>query len=255
MTKNKEKRKINYFKFVWVTGIFSILILILVIVIEYKVYYEKAINYLYFYDCNNLLCYTNKKDDADNNTVYSKYEYDGTKPNVDILENNLVVINNNILYNYVMGNVITRDYDSYKVINNYLIVSSNNLYGVIGNDGKILIPLSYSYINSIDGKYYIVSSDNISYSLLDINNNSLFESYEYLYEYNGIVVLVKDMKLSIKDIDGNNLIDKELEVYDKDRLISVAVDNNILYIRIYKGDKYYKYSYDIDNKKLETMSN
>ena len=37
------------------------------------------------------------------------------------------------------------------------------------------------------------------------------------------------------------------------KLISVANDNNILYIKIYKDDKYYMYSYNIETKVIEQV--
>lgn len=254
MKKKEDNKKINYFKFVWIAGIFAILILVLVIVIEYKVYYEQAINYIYFYDCNNSVCYTNKKNNIQKTTIYSKYEYEGTIPRVEILSNNLTIINDNTLYNYITGSLITKDYDEYIEISNYLIVSKNNLYGVIDSTGKIVLPISHKSITSNDGIYFTTSIDKINYNLIDINNNTILDNYDYIYEYNNVVVTVKDMKVSIKDIDGNDLIGRELEVYDKDRLINVTNNNNILYIRIYKNDKYYKYSYDINDKNLEPMS-
>lgn len=36
----KEKKKINYLKIIWVTGIYIMLILILYLVVTYKVKYE-----------------------------------------------------------------------------------------------------------------------------------------------------------------------------------------------------------------------
>jgi len=38
--KKKEKKKINWFRVLWVTGIYLILLIILYLVIEYKVKYE-----------------------------------------------------------------------------------------------------------------------------------------------------------------------------------------------------------------------
>ena len=59
----KEKKKINYFKIVWVTGLIAVLIYILLIVIKYKVYYEYTVGKMYFYNCNDSLCYTNNRNE------------------------------------------------------------------------------------------------------------------------------------------------------------------------------------------------
>jgi hypothetical protein len=253
MKKNKEKRKFNYFKFVWVMGIFAILVFILVIVMKYKIYYEKMVGYLYFYNCSESLCYSTKKEDTESKTIYSKYNYDGKIPNVLVLENNLVVINGNILYNYVTGNIITEEYDSYRSAGSNIIVSKNNKYGSIDNEGNVLIELNYDSITSTDGIYYVVKNEEDEfYRLIDNDSNTILEDYSYIYEFNNVIVVVKDMKLTIQDMDGNLLVNKELDVYDKEELVSVSNDNNILYIKIYKEGKYYLYSYDIENKKLDS---
>lgn len=40
MKEKKEKKKINYLRIIWVTGIYVILIIILYLVVKYKVEYE-----------------------------------------------------------------------------------------------------------------------------------------------------------------------------------------------------------------------
>lgn len=40
MKEKKEKKKINYFKIIWLTGIYVMLIIILYLVVTYKVKYE-----------------------------------------------------------------------------------------------------------------------------------------------------------------------------------------------------------------------
>ena len=40
MKEKKEKKKLNYLKIIWVTGIYIMLILILYLVVTYKVKYE-----------------------------------------------------------------------------------------------------------------------------------------------------------------------------------------------------------------------
>ena len=40
MKEKKEKKKINYLRIIWVTGIYIILIIILCLVVKYKVEYE-----------------------------------------------------------------------------------------------------------------------------------------------------------------------------------------------------------------------
>lgn len=40
MKEKKEKKKINYLRIIWVTGIYVMLIIILYLVVKYKVKYE-----------------------------------------------------------------------------------------------------------------------------------------------------------------------------------------------------------------------
>lgn len=141
---NKPKKNINYFKIVWVTGLIAVLIYILLIVIRYKVYYEYVVGKIYFYNCNDTLCYTNNRNEAGNNIIYSEYKYQDKIPKVTILTGNYVIINNKILYNYVTGNIISDQYDEYKILENNIIVKLNNEYGVIDNEGNLLMEPTHS---------------------------------------------------------------------------------------------------------------
>lgn len=40
MKEKKEKKKINYLRIIWITGIYVMLIIILYLVVKYKVEYE-----------------------------------------------------------------------------------------------------------------------------------------------------------------------------------------------------------------------
>ena len=57
----QSKFKLSY---IWVTGIFVILLIILLLVIEYKVKYEDNTfyKYLYFYKCESSFCTTDNID-------------------------------------------------------------------------------------------------------------------------------------------------------------------------------------------------
>ena len=74
----QKKFKLRY---IWITGIFIILIIILYLVVEYKVKYEDMTidKYLYFYNCNYNLCVTNNiKEIKDESSIYSKYLYNNS---------------------------------------------------------------------------------------------------------------------------------------------------------------------------------
>lgn len=254
--KSLEQKKVNYFKIVWLAGIMAILIYILAIVIKYKVYYEYTIGNIYFYNCNSNLCYTNNRDTVGENVIYSEYHYQKKIPEIKPLEKNYAIINENILYNYITGVTITDKYDDYIITDNNIIVILKNKYGIISKDGEELVSPNYIEMYTNDGEYFVVKEDKKSnYKLIDSNNNIILEDNDYIFEYNKVVISVKDMLLNIQDIEGNNLIEEQLEVYDKNKLVNVSIDDNTLYIKVYKSTKESEnYSYNISNQELQKTS-
>ena len=72
--KNKI-RKINIYKIMWVSSIFLFLIVVLIMVMDYKINYEYlpvSNSKLYFYKCDNELC-TTEVEDKDKE-IYSAYD-------------------------------------------------------------------------------------------------------------------------------------------------------------------------------------
>ena len=69
----KVRRKINVARIVWVGCLFLLLIIILLMVMDYKInyqYLEK--NYLYFYECDTEMCVTSVKDKE--KILFSSYD-------------------------------------------------------------------------------------------------------------------------------------------------------------------------------------
>ncbi len=255
MRKKKEKGKIDYFRIVWLGGLLSILTLILVIVIRYKVYYERSIGYVYFYECEKSICISTDKKVVGDKTVYSKYRYDTEVPDVKMLGNNLVVIDNTLLFNCITNKTISNSYSQYIVVGDKILAFNGTKWGILDNEGKVIMEPTYDNLTSTDGKYFMVADYSTNeYKIIDKDNKVLLEGYNYLYEYNDVVVGIKNKKVVIMDINANKLIDRELDTYEDVDPINVSYDSNTLYIRIYKEDKYYKYSYDIANRKLEAMN-
>lgn len=205
--------------YIWVTGIFIILLIILLLVVEYKVKYEDNTfyKYLYFYKCESSFCTTDNIDEiSDHSTLLSvyKYDYHGNVPTYEYVVEDYIIINDNdnyLYYNFVRGSVLN-DYDSYKNFDNkYLIVKEKIRYGLIDIDNNILLNLSYDYIDYID-------------------------------EY---IVTIKDNILNIKDINLENIIEFPIEMtYNSN--IELNNDNNIITINIDN----IKYSYDLDKKEV-----
>ena len=156
-------QKKNNFKYIWVTGIFLILIIILYLVVEYKVKYEDKViyNYLYFYNCNDNLCVTNDLDEIkDENSIYSKYLYDNTSdvPSYKYVKDDFVIIKNSdkyYYYNYVKGTILS-SYQEYIILDNdYLIVKNNDKYGIINIDNEIILEIKYDKVEYIDDEFIV----------------------------------------------------------------------------------------------------
>jgi len=116
------KKKFNYFKFVWVCGIFAFLLAILFMIIDYKINYEYlSDNYLYFYNCDGSVCSAYVDEDIGSDDLYSTYEcgYEVCPRITKTLANSYVVLENAeevILFDFKHDLVVSRDYDSYDLL-------------------------------------------------------------------------------------------------------------------------------------------
>ena len=192
----KVKRRINYARIVWVICLFLFLIVILLMVIDYKVHYQYLThNYLYFYECTGDLCVTTVEDNQ--KLLYSSYdcgfeECPSYKKNVG--DDYVLLFGDNqfLLYNYKKDVIISRDYEDYEFIDsNAIIVKKNDVFGIIGIDNKVIVKPSYEEIG--------------------IHTNGFLTGYNA----NSIVALKKDKYGAISYKDG------KLEVefkYTKDNL-------------------------------------
>jgi len=188
-----KKRKINIFRFIWVTGIFAMLIVILLMVIDYKVnyqYLEK--NYLYFYDCEGSICTTYVDGGFNNEQLYSIYEcgYEQCPSIKTVINEDYVVLNNdsiNILYNIKDNKIISNSYDDYYLINDkYFIVTMNNYQGIINIDGELLVNTLYEqlgYFNEDILSGYnienIIAKKNGFYGIISIKSGDIIENFKY----------------------------------------------------------------------------
>jgi len=149
----KKKKKVNIFKIIWITGIFLILITILIIIMDYKINYQYLTkNNLYFYNCNSSVCTAQVKDGISKNDLYSTYKcgYETCPSIKKVLEDSYVILkkdNKYILYDFMNNKKISDSYDDYKFINEkYIIVTKNNYQGLIDIENNILINISYQQL-------------------------------------------------------------------------------------------------------------
>jgi len=189
----------KFYKVIWVSGIFIILIIILYLVVTYKVKYEEVDmnNYLYFYNCSNDLCTTSTKIDD----YYGKYLCEEDCPYVKeiVNENNVILkkINNQeMLYNYQENKIISDDYEQYSSL--YIkdslygyIVSKEGKVGIIDLNNKEIVKLEYDQIGTYDeeGNILIYNDEFVKvkkddkWGAISIKDGSIKVNFEYSYNY------------------------------------------------------------------------
>lgn len=192
MKLKNDKGKKNIYRIIWVSCIFLVLIVILVMIMDYKINYEYLEeNNLYFYNCDGNLCTTEVKDNSLD--LYSVYEcrYEECPKFTSIINENYVLLRDNDnsyeLYNYKDGNVISAGYDSYIFIdNNYIIVSKGNKYGVIDIDDNVIINTSYDQIGIYDNDILdgynsenIIAKKNDKYGIVSYKTGEVNEKFDY----------------------------------------------------------------------------
>lgn len=250
----------SIYHFMWVSGIFLLLIIILAMIMIYKIKYESSIyyKYLYFYNCNDKLCSTiNEKEISDKSDIYSVYKYQKETPKFVELGNDYIEIvdnNNHILYDYVRGESITSNYKNYKFIdgNELLFVASNkeNKYGIINNEGKIFIDFKYDFIKDSYNKNMIVSKLEEKYGIISLESKEMIIDYIYddIFIYNDVIVLLKDNILKLTDTNKKVLSNDIL--YENIDNVNIELKDNLLNIKVSNDNEFSEYKFDIVNKKM-----
>lgn len=185
MKKNKNAKKI------WIVAIFLELIIILVMIIDYKIHYQYLTqNKLYFYECDGNLCVTEVEDN--DHLLYSTYDcnyeicptYKKEIGDTHIL---LEEKNTNILYNYRTKKIVSKDYDDYHFLNNqYIIVIKDNKQGIINIENQITINPIYDELGYKEDTYlsgynlnYIIAKKASKYGIVSFKTGEIIEPLEY----------------------------------------------------------------------------
>ena len=263
-------KKINWWKLVWVLGVYIILGLILYLVIEYKVKWESldTNKYLYFYDCESNLCTSTTKVGS----YYSRYIYKKDSPYIISYDDETAIINDNdkyLVYDYKNDKVISKSYDWYKYLfyngNTYFIIRGNNKVGIIDNQGNMVVNNIYDNI-ALENNMLKVSNNSL-YGLLDSDFN-IYLDIEYQYvEVNGEnVIIEKDNKYSLlslsKEVIGSDYLyiskvdDSNYLVIDKDNKIDIVnnkLESNL--IMIINGSLDYSNTNNIDTLNIRFEDN
>lgn len=184
-------KKINLAKITWISCLFLELIVILIMVIDYKIHYQYlTINKIYFYDCNGSLCVTEVEDNS--KLLYSFYDCNREECPVYTkeIEDTYVILNNqdtNILFDYRNGKIISKDYDEYQFLNNnYFIVTKNEYQGIINLNSEVTVPLSYEQLGIIKDDYLtgynlnnIIAKKDDKYGIISLKNGTTMEEFKY----------------------------------------------------------------------------
>ena len=191
-------KKINWWKLVWILGVYIILGLILYLVIEYKVKWESldTNKYLYFYDCDSKLCTSTTKVGE----YYSRYTFKKNSPYIISYDEETAIINDNdkyLVYNYKDDKVIINNYDWYEYLSyndkTYFMMKGNNKFGIIDNQGNVVVNNEYDNI-VIEGNMLKVSNDSL-YGLLDNEFNIYLDvEYQYVDVNEENIIIEKDNK-------------------------------------------------------------
>ena len=187
------KNKVNKARIVWVTCLFLLLIVILVMVMDYKINHEYSSPSLklYFYECDGSVCTTTVKDN--NKNIYSYYDCWGyTCPDYKkIINDDYALLEENtssyVLFNYKEGKTITSGYKSYMFIDNtYIIVNKGNKYGVIDTSDNITVSCLYDSIGIIEDdllKGYntsgIIAMKDGKYGIISYKDGKIIEEFTY----------------------------------------------------------------------------
>ena len=197
-----KKKKIA--KIIWITAIFLELIIILIMVIDYKINYQYLQkNKLYFYDCDGTLCVTEVEDNS--HLLYSIYECGEKSCPIykSELNDSYVILNNkdnNILYNYRNNKIISQEYQDYKFLNSqYIIVSKNGYQGIINLKNEITTQIIYEQLGYMKEDYltgyglnYIIAKKNNKYGIISFKDGKIIEPITHPEEeINTLLELIK----------------------------------------------------------------
>ena len=279
-----KKTNKNLWRIMWIIGVYATLISILYLVVLYKVKWEdRDLNkYLYFYNCSGNLCTTDQKPEEYYNKVLCQNDncpyIIETKDDLVILKNN---DNTNYIYNYMSDKIINDQYIEYHFLTdyNYLIVTKDNLQGIIDYNNEIIIPFKYTQIKDYKNDYFVYKenekygiskkdneiiaaeyndiclinsllyayNDDNSYYISSYNSKTPISNsvYDYIYSTNNIIFTVIDKQIDILDENLKSKLVMKIDTYysyttEKERSsLNFKVDKDLLYFTIYTGNNKY----------------
>lgn len=251
--------KYNIYKIIWISGIFLILIMVLLMVLTYKIKYQDSVyyKYLYFYNCNDDICATsNEKQINDRSLIYSVYKYQKKVPSFKKINDEYVKIyDNDMVVLYSMYNrIISNNYKDYDIINNddikFIAQNENDLYGIIDAEGKKQTGFVYSKLLTYN-KELITGIYEGKYGVITLDGKKTVIDFEYdnIIIYDSFIVCIKDNKLDIIDSSKNSFISNKIDIDNNDNVVIEKKDNFII-IKENKNNEFSEYKFDVVEKKL-----
>lgn len=258
-------RKLKIWRIVWVSGIFLILIVILIAVVEYKVKFEHTNQgniSLYIYHCtsednHNSLCTTTNQNNIGENQLISTYTCNGnscpTLGSILSIQNQIITLVNQdkslILYDAKNNKTINSGSLEYHILTKsdhnilgYVVKNNDNKYGLIASDGSTLTEPIYDKLGSLNEN-----------TLEDYNDTHITAVKDGLYGVIDITTgkIIIDFKYNELHISGSAI----LTVQDN-LLYPISTDEKYLLVNGYN----YIYGYDniyvvIKDKKLNILDN
>ncbi len=190
----KVKKKINVARVVWVACLFLLLIVILLMVMDYKINYEYlSNNYLYFYKCETDVCASSIKDNTKELYATLDCGYQKCPEYKKKISDDYVLLasnSSNILYNLKKEVIISDMYETYEMLDNkYIVVTKDNLHGIIDTTNKVIVKPVYDEIGIHINEYLtgyngnaIIAMKNEKYGLISYKTGKLVEEFKYTSE-------------------------------------------------------------------------
>ena len=258
-------RKLKIWRIVWVSGIFLILIVILIAVIEYKVKFEHTNQgniSLYIYHCTsqdnyNSLCATTNQNNIGENQLISTYTCNEnncpTLGTVLSVQNQIITLINQdksiTLFDAKNNQIISSGYQEYYILTKkdesilgYVVKNNENKYGIINAQGDALTEIIYDKIGNINEN-----------KITDYNENYIIVVKDGLYGVINITTgeIIIDFKYNELHINGTAIL-----TVQNNLLYPISVEEKYLLVNGYN----YIYGYDnlyivIKDKKLNILDN
>lgn len=277
----------NLWKIIWIIGIYAILIVILYLVVKYKVKWEylDLNKYLYFYNCSNELCTSQREIGSGyyNRLLCENDECPFVKEIND--EYNVILSNNEYswIYNYYEDKVVNNNYDDYHYLGNglYNVTNDKGLQGIINLDNQVIVEVLYEDIlefkdnlfvykendkygikgvgdvysdilpqyqlaTLINDKYFAYLEDN-RYNIVSYESMQMVRTYDYLLSIKDMIIVADDGCIDILDSDLNSKLIMKIP-----SLYNYTIEKERDSLKIYSNDDYIYFNVVYEENKYKT---